>query len=109
VIGNPRAASPFAEKPTGLGGFDFESARVPGNHGGMAAFGALGLVLGLWVVLAQQGGQRRQRDGIPVALGWVLLALSALLVITAGGPEDLTGLTSASDSSTLSGPATVDG
>ncbi|MDT7772474.1 MAG: hypothetical protein QOC67_1398, partial [Pseudonocardiales bacterium] len=25
-----------------------------GNHGGMAAFGALGLVLGLWVVLAQQ-------------------------------------------------------
>jgi hypothetical protein len=75
----------------------------------MAAFGALGLVLGLWVVLAQQRGPRRQRDGVPVALGWVLLALSALLVVTAGGPQDLTGLTSATDSSTLSGPATVDG
>jgi hypothetical protein len=80
-----------------------------GNHGGMAAFGALGLVLGLWVVLAQQRGPRRQRDGVLVALGWVLLSLSALLVVTAGGPQDLTGLTSATDSSTLSGPATVDG
>jgi hypothetical protein len=75
----------------------------------MAAFGALGLVLGLWVVLAQQRGPRRQRDGVLVALGWVLLALSALLVVTAGGPQDLTGLTSTTDSSTLSGPATVDG
>jgi hypothetical protein len=75
----------------------------------MAALGALGLVLGLWVVLAQQRGPRRQRDGVLVALGWVLVALSALLVVTAGGPQDLTGLTSTTDSSNLSGTATVDG
>jgi hypothetical protein len=75
----------------------------------MAAFGALGLVLGLWVVLAQQRGARRQRDGVMLVLGWVLVALSALLVVTAGGPQDLTGLTSATDDTTVSGTATVDG
>ncbi|HEX4247787.1 MAG TPA: hypothetical protein VH008_07955 [Pseudonocardia sp.] len=64
----------------------------------MAEFGALGLVLGLWIVLAHQHGPRGQRrDGTLLALGWVLLALSALLVVTSGFPTDLTGLTSSLD------------
>jgi len=61
----------------------------------MAEFGAFGLVLGLWIALAHQHGPRGQRrDGTLVALGWVLLALSVVLVVTSGFPTDLTGLTS---------------
>ena len=61
----------------------------------MAEFGALGLAVGLWIVLAQHRGARgRRQDGTLVLLGWVLVAVSAVLVVTSGFPTDLTGLTS---------------
>jgi hypothetical protein len=64
----------------------------------MAELGALGLAVGLWIVLAHHRGARgHRRDGTFVVLGWVLLALSAVLIVTAGFPTDLTGLTSSFD------------
>jgi len=45
----------------------------------MAEFGALGLAVGLWIVLAQhRGALGRRRDSTLVLLGWVLVAVSAL-------------------------------
>jgi hypothetical protein len=78
----------------------------------MAEFGAIGLVLGLWIALAHQHGPLvRRRDGTLVVLGWVLLALSVVLIVTSGFPTDLTGLTSdiTTDGTTAASSVTAGG
>jgi hypothetical protein len=78
----------------------------------MAEFGAIGLVLGLWIALAHQHGPlARRRDGTLVVLGWVLLALSVVLIVTSGFPTDLTGLTSdiTTDGTTAASSVTAGG
>jgi len=76
----------------------------------MAEFGALGLAVGLWIVLVQhRGALGRRRDSTLVLLGWVLVAVSAVLVVTSGFPTDLTRLTSTFDTdgtTTASGTGT---
>jgi hypothetical protein len=78
----------------------------------MAEVGAFGLVLGLWIALAHQHGPRGQRrDGTLVVLGWVLLAVSVVLVLTSGFPTDLTGVTSSigTDGTTATSGVTAGG
>ena len=98
VNGGPHRALPrraAAEKPSADAAGEWCRPPRTGEHGDMAEFGALGLAVGLWIVLAQHRGARgRRRDGTLVLLGWVLVAVSAVLVVTSGFPTDLTGLTS---------------
>jgi hypothetical protein len=56
----------------------------------MAEWGALGLAIGLWTALSRPGGKLARRDTTRVVLGWILIAMSAVLVLTVTFPASPT-------------------
>jgi uncharacterized membrane protein len=58
----------------------------------MAELGVLGLIAGVWVALTHRASVRGQPDRLLAALGWILVVLSALLILSGNFPGDLTSL-----------------
>ncbi|HEY0577218.1 MAG TPA: hypothetical protein VGD73_24200 [Pseudonocardia sp.] len=58
----------------------------------MAELGVLGLIAGVWVALTHGASVRGQPDRLLATLGWILVALSALLILSGGFAADLTSL-----------------
>jgi hypothetical protein len=58
----------------------------------MAELGVLGLIAGVWVALTHRASVRGQPDRPLATLGWVLVVLSALLILSGDFPADLTSL-----------------
>ena len=48
----------------------------------MDELGVIGLVAGLWIALAQPGGSGGGRAAYPARLGWLLMSLSAVLILS---------------------------
>jgi hypothetical protein len=44
--------------------------------------GVIGLVAGLWIALAQPAGPGVRRSAYPVRLGWLLVGISVVLLLT---------------------------
>lgn len=58
----------------------------------MAELAVLGIFLGLWRALAGGDGMGLHRDHLETTCGWLLVAVSVLLAVTAAFPNSVTDL-----------------